>query len=646
MTGETQQYLRIFLGSPSDVQQERGIAYDVINDVEEILKILKQHKLANFVKPLSALGWEKVPPNYGVPNRVILDKFPIEESDIFIFILWERFGTPPRTSGAGGKYYSSGTEQEFIEAYELRRNNPNGRPIIMLYRKTDDSSLQAKDTRQLRQFSRVRRFFEECEPGRKYSTLVYEFKANEFEIMLRKHLLDNILNLYRDLEQEKAIESKQERSVQDESIPDGQATLTWLEQNNLSRAPFHNRFAEDESDISKYYVRLKNLQLNIDYLLNDKNSWLVFGQEGSGKTALRKFLVARRQNYPKVFCIEYADEENFLSAVEQEEDPEKIALSISIQICKAALQNASLETAELYTAPNPSSVFVLLKEKLKARGLEQILIFIDPFRKAVKNVSKVAAVLAQLATVSIEGIGLRFFLPKNIYLVLSNKQHMYIGRCTPIEIKWETNELLNLIQLRLIYYSKDKRNVVASMGALGEPKAGMDKIDQAIINLSESNPRAVIWLAEKLIDKHCQNQPIPLKIQRQSWDQVQEEWWNWGRNHTLGLPGQHNEFWQSGGEIFFKNGKLNLTKFSKTLMTILIDAEGQICSKEKIIEEGWKNESKEGVSEAAVREAVRRLKLELENNSIDPRWVRTIRNQGYQLQNPDNNPGQEDGEND
>jgi len=254
-------------------------------------------------------------------------------------------------------------------------------------------------------------------------------------------------------------------------------------------------------------------------------------------------------------------------------------------------------------------------------------------------------VLAQLANVLIDGIGLRFFLPKNIYMTLSNKQHLYVGRCNPMEIKWETNELLDLIRQRLIYYSKDKRNVNSFMGALGEPKGGMDKIDQAIIGLSENNPRAVIWLADKLISKHCQNEPIPLKIQRQTWDQVQEEWWSWGRNHILGLHGQEDEFWQSGKDIYFKGVKLNLSKRRKALMSILIEADGQICSKEKLMETGWKNESREGITDAALREAIRNLKLELSKNNINPEWVKTVRDQGYQLQNPDNGTlNQEDGE--
>jgi len=636
MAGD-KQYLRIFIGSPGDVEVERGIAYNVINDVEEIFRRFKDHNLAGFVHPLRALGWEKVAPNTGLPNAVILDKFSIEESDIFIFILWKRLGTPPKTPGLAGKLFSSGTEEEFVRAFEQRRKSPNGRPIIMLYRKTDDSSMLEKNDKEIKQYGKLLKFFRECEPGGKYPTLIGDFKANSFEITLRIDLVDNILNLYKSFEEKNIPENKKNlREKQDEAAEESQSAKAWFESNNLSDDPFHLRFAEDETDLIKYYVRFKNLQLNIEYLLKDKNSWLVFGQEGSGKTALRKFLIARCKNNPQACCIEYFNEENFVSALNDRQDPEKIALSISIQICELALKDAGINPLGIRKAANPSSAFLFLQKKLKAQGVEQILIFIDPFRKAVKDAAKISSVLAQLANVLIDGIGLRFFLPKSIYMTLSNKQHLYVGRCNPMEIKWEATELSDLIRQRLIHYSKNKRNVISSMGALSEPKGGMDKIDQAIIGLAENNPRAVIWLADKLISKHCQSQPIPLRIQRQTWDQVQEEWWSWGRNHILGLHGQEDEFWQSGNDIYFKGVKLNLSKRRKALMSILIEADGQTCSKELLMGAGWKNESKEGITDAALREAIRNLKIGLSKNNIDPEWVKTVRDQGYQLQNPNN----------
>ena len=627
-------YLRIFIGSPGDVEAERNIAYKVINDVEEIFRIFKERNLADFVPPLCALGWEKVAPNVGLPNQVILEKFPIEASDIFIFILWAKFGTPPGTRDASGHKYSSGTEQEFLEAFEQRRKSANGRPVIMLYRRTDDFPLMAKGLKEIKQYGKIVKFFSECEPSGKHPTTYYGFKANEFESLLRRHLLDNILKAYKPAAEDALLKDKPDSlEHQEEAMQTDHAAKTWLEQNNLSSNPFHDRFADDEDNLARYYVRFKNLQHNIEYLLKDRNNWIIFGREGSGKTALRKFLFTKCQNDPQTICVEYSSED-FLSALAAEEDPGKIAASIATQICQTVLKvvNIAYDEDEFNNTVSLLSIFSHLKEKLKSKDIGQILILVDPFKKAVENTSKVSSALAQLTDVSINGIGLRFFLPKNIYITLSNRLHAYIGRCTPMEIEWDFNELQELIRQRLIYYSKDKRNVNFSMGALGEPRGGMDRIDQAIIGLSEKNPRAVIWLADQLISKHCQNRPIPLKIERQTWDQVQEGWWNWGRNHILGLPGHENEFWQSGSDVFFKDKRLDISKHSKILLSVLIEADGQICSKEKLMAAGWSKDNKEGVTEAALREAMRRLKNELPKKQQG--WLRTIHGQGYRLQDP------------
>lgn len=54
-----------------------------------------------------------------------LDEFlEIEDSDLFIGILWKKFGTPGRDG-------QTGTEHEFNKAYEAW--NENGKPRIMLY---------------------------------------------------------------------------------------------------------------------------------------------------------------------------------------------------------------------------------------------------------------------------------------------------------------------------------------------------------------------------------------------------------------------------------------------------------------------------------------------------------------------------------
>ena len=639
MPKETRKCIRIFIASPSDVSTERLSAYKTIDEVGDIFNILSDHDLPVDVSNLRAIGWEQVPPDVGFPNHIILKRLPIEESDIFIFILWKRFGSATGTQRADGSRYSSGTEQEFEEAFAQRKRNGNGRPVIMLYRKKDDFSGMNASPSERKQFNKVTRFFDECSSNGKHPTSYYEFKVSEFEVNLRKHLLDNILKL-----QEKigtTLDSElHERNLVSE-LPEEEPAVKWFNKSMLINNPFQDKFAEDEKDILKYYVRFRGLQrINPDNLINDKNNWLIFGREGNGKTALRKFLFAKCESDSKLIGIQY-EKDAFAQALAVSSDPDQITLSIVRQVSDLVLDVKGIaKRTELgiYNLSDPSAMLLNLRDALKKYGIDRILFLFDPVDEMLfeKQKDKIISVIGNLASISVSGIGFRFFLPKRLQAALYNRQHAYIGKCMPLEIKWESDDLLSLIRQRMMYYSKDKRNVVSSLGSLGEPKEGMGNIDQSIINLSEGNPRAIIWLADQLIQKHCQNSPIPLKIQLQTWDKVQEEWWAGGRNYILGSPGLENGFWRVGDNIYFKKAKVKLSKRSNILLAYMIDAEGQLCTKNDLIEAGWKNEAKVASSEAALREAIRRLKIELETKSnINPRWVKTVHNQGYQLQNPD-----------
>ena len=119
--------LRIFIASPSDMAPER----DRVKTIASTLK-----PLADSVGiVLEVIAWSSVVPDMGRPEQVILDQVKPNSWDVFIGILWHRFGTPP-----GGKdsvterEYLSGTEEEFRVAYSLWKNHH--RPRIMIYRCT------------------------------------------------------------------------------------------------------------------------------------------------------------------------------------------------------------------------------------------------------------------------------------------------------------------------------------------------------------------------------------------------------------------------------------------------------------------------------------------------------------------------------
>ena len=98
--------IRIFISSPSDVEEERKIALAVI---EELNKSFCPSLNIN----LFPLTWEdNTYPSVGEYSQDVINA-QITDYDVFVGIMANRFGTPTLKSG-------SGTEEEFNKAYEKK----------------------------------------------------------------------------------------------------------------------------------------------------------------------------------------------------------------------------------------------------------------------------------------------------------------------------------------------------------------------------------------------------------------------------------------------------------------------------------------------------------------------------------------------
>ncbi|WP_223033504.1 STAND family AAA ATPase [Hanstruepera marina] len=112
---------KCFISSPGDCKLEREICEEII---QEINNGLAQHLGLNF-KPFM---WENdVLPDMGANGQEIIDEH-IEKSnyDIFIGLMKNRFGHPTKKAG-------SGTEHEFNDALERKKNSQNIEPKIIFF---------------------------------------------------------------------------------------------------------------------------------------------------------------------------------------------------------------------------------------------------------------------------------------------------------------------------------------------------------------------------------------------------------------------------------------------------------------------------------------------------------------------------------
>ena len=130
----------VFVSSPSDLEEERDILGEVIDELNR----------SSDLTVLRLIRWEThgVPGIGSSPQDLLNKELSPEDADIFIGLMWMRFGTP--TDNAG-----SGTEEEFNRAIE-RYCDHNDAIRIMFYFKTSAPTLLNEiDVDQL---SQVRRF--------------------------------------------------------------------------------------------------------------------------------------------------------------------------------------------------------------------------------------------------------------------------------------------------------------------------------------------------------------------------------------------------------------------------------------------------------------------------------------------------------
>ena len=111
----------VFVASPSDLDPER-------NCLEEVIKELNRSWSRSTGFRLELVRWETHGyPEVGQDPQDVLNRELPNDSDIFIGLMWSRYGT--ETGRAG-----SGTEEEFNRALERHRRDPESIRIMFYFK--------------------------------------------------------------------------------------------------------------------------------------------------------------------------------------------------------------------------------------------------------------------------------------------------------------------------------------------------------------------------------------------------------------------------------------------------------------------------------------------------------------------------------
>lgn len=119
----TESILSIFLASPGDVAEERSRLVDAISEWNKTWA-------RNLGVRLEIVRWEDdAYPGIGIDAQDVINRQLPQDFDLFIGIMWTRFGTPTLRAG-------SGTVEEFGRALEMHNAAPGSVDIFFYFKDT------------------------------------------------------------------------------------------------------------------------------------------------------------------------------------------------------------------------------------------------------------------------------------------------------------------------------------------------------------------------------------------------------------------------------------------------------------------------------------------------------------------------------
>ncbi len=165
---------KIFIASPSDVNEERLL-------IKEQVDLLNKSFCKNLSITLDVVGWETdVYPEIGDEAQAVINNQIGDDYDIFIGIMWQRFGTPT-------KNFESGTEEEYNKT--LRRSKKSEVKLMFYFKEADISWSNLN----LEQLTKVQNFKETLKTD---GVLYFPYKTiSDFKTMIAKHLMMNLSDL-------------------------------------------------------------------------------------------------------------------------------------------------------------------------------------------------------------------------------------------------------------------------------------------------------------------------------------------------------------------------------------------------------------------------------------------------------------------
>jgi hypothetical protein len=474
----------------------------------------------------------------------------------------------------------------------------------------------------------------------------------------------------------------------------------WLDQRGLRENPFAHWNAEWESDLPEYFVEVGQF----DELLRAREPGIVFAERGCGKTAQRQMLAAQcrpvKHSSPRLaVTYTYGGFEQALMAVKNDldrlssidhirallplglaalaeeaaQDPEvRSALAdpklgprweAYVSYFAPQLEIALTGTSSFMDRLNSMELIGGFVELVRGVGLQSCVIFVDGVdefplvAEDVKLSAKfLAPLLGTLPLIEYPGLAFKFFLPQRLESALRACSWFRTDRLHLSRIAWNDQSLLELLRERLAHFSFGQSPYQA-LGQLCEDELAQ-VIDRELVDLSGKVPRAVLMLADLLLQSHCRQPRPPDLITLETWRQIKLKWMDLRLDFirqengaerpearpiptadaapldllVLTIDEEKGLVWLGPQEI-----RKEITPKDYSVLLCLYRHKGAVCSKDLLARDAWPEvENDDAVSDETIAASIARLRKLFKTYAPDREFVQTLKGKkreqgGYKL---------------
>lgn len=374
-------YLRIFLSSPSDVNEERKVALDVIRWLQN-RPVFRDHVA------FRVIAWDELETATPLratmtPQEALNEGLPLPaECDIVLVLFWSRMGTP--FVHTDGIEYQSGTYWELLNALESRKTE------TIIYQRTEKRLIEANDTEGQAQNLKLKEFFKSdlfFQDGRAVRGFNSYSDPEDFRKKFEIHFETLVLNLLSKLENQPAPPADTTPALP-------QIVTVEPEPWSDTRSPFPGLRVFTELDADIYFGRGRETDLLVRRVATDRFV-AVLGASGSGKSSLVRAGLIPRLKANAISSKTTISKDWLIVMLKPEEDPFEALASALIDIVPGLRSNdarnyiSDVEKFATNLRKRPKYLDETIQRALKdEKAWTEVLIFIDQFEELFTSASE------------------------------------------------------------------------------------------------------------------------------------------------------------------------------------------------------------------------------------------------------------------